>query len=79
MGLTECQYSPEDVYAAKAISRIRGTGGVRIMFTQMSGLTPYSMYERAGRNVVRKKTSHPCMFPHSSFSTYFMPYSQTGI
>lgn len=33
MGLTECKYLPEDVYAAKAISRISSTDGMHVVFT----------------------------------------------
>lgn len=42
--------SPEDTRAAQAISSISSTGGVRIVFTQMSGLTPRSTAEWAGGN-----------------------------
>lgn len=67
MGLTECQYLPEDVYAVKAISRISSTGGVRIN-ASLHGCV-------GGRE--HTHTSGYTTHTHT-LSTYFMLYSHAS-
>lgn len=65
MGLTECKYLPEDVYAAKAISRISSTDGTANR-VYIDGWTNASLHGRVGWREGGEQTTKWEKFSHSS-------------